>query len=482
MHFLSPSIRFPTSRLARGWRYMALSWFTLMLRQLIIGVLPNPMMPRPWWAEVFLLVIYGPGIALVVTQFSNLPFQRRSKLSLILDCLAVGIALTITISQVFSIPMQDIIFISGNTVVLFACYMIYQQAKNDYSEQFRAISFGVVSLIMSDSVWLFFRLNHLPLIYSGPFYTYAWLNFSRTALVAQRPIHYNEDRLISISPLQDGLGVITLVICSIALIATNNHRYAIILLLGLLPLFYIETTERQQLYLRLDTAKDEEAALRLLIRSMAHDLKSPINVLGAIIRRLKRTHPSLVSDDMVEAHADIHRRTLSMLDVARTMNSSLILQSITITSLHSMINTVWRKITTTYPASIQFTVHMVESDARINVDPEGLSRAIENILINAVKSLMRDNTDTAHIECSLTCSDTHLAITCSDTGQGFSTEFLQQQQHSPVLGTDGTGLGLKGVLTTIHAMHGSVHFHNQEQTHGAVVTLLLPLAHTVDAR
>ena len=104
---LTPSVLYPNSLLARGWRVMAVSWATLMVRQMLFIFFFDTTQPRPWWMDAALAIIYIPGIVMMGQQFYKLPFQRRSRLSLFLDCLAIGFASTIIIAVSFGISFQD---------------------------------------------------------------------------------------------------------------------------------------------------------------------------------------------------------------------------------------------------------------------------------------------------------------------------------------------------------------------------------------
>lgn len=469
---LTPSVLYPNSLLARGWRVMAVSWATLMVRQMLFIFFFDTTQPRPWWMDAALAIIYVPGIVMMGQQFYKLPFQRRSRLSLFLDCLAIGFASTIIIAVSFGISISDLIFITGNMVVLFAGFNIYQQARDDLRQPFKAISLGLISLILSDSVWLYFKINAISLIWMGPVYTIAWLNFTRSALIVpQTQIEYDETNPVYILPLQDALGTLTLLICSFVLLVRQQYSFYLLAFVGLAVLIrYIEAIEYQRVHTRLNDAKNREGQLRTFLQSIGHDLKTPINALALMIKRVKG-QDSTLGNALLEQHSDLKRRVMTMLDVARTMNDSLNIEPISSSVLQSSINEMWGKITLIYGQTIHFTLHC-STNVHFCADHHTLDRAIENILINAVKILIGNEIDQPNVMCCIDQDGSFLTITISDNGPGFSHQFLQKRIAQSPLGYDGTGLGLTGVFASLISMSGKVTLSNT--TPGAVVRLYLP--------
>lgn len=470
---LTPSVLYPDSLLARGWRIMAISWATLMVRQMLFIFLFDSTQPRPWWMDAALVIIYVPGIVMMAQQFYLLPFQRRSRLSLFLDCGAIGFASTITIAVVLSISISDLIFITGNMVVLFAGFNIYQQAKDDLRQPFKAISLGLISLILSDSVWLYFKINDISLIWMGPVYTIAWLNFTRSALIVpQTQIDYDETNPVYVPPLQDALGTLTLLMCSFILLLRQQSNLYILAFVGFAMLIrYIEAIEYQRVHTRLNDARKREGQLRTFLQSIGHDLKTPINALALMIGRV-RHYDSPLSNSLVEQHSDLKRRVMTMLDVARTMNDSLVIEPISSSNLKTSINEIWGKITFIYGQTIEFTLDC-STNVRFYADYQTLKRAIENILINAVKVLISNDIIHPHVVCCIEHDAVSLTITIEDNGPGFSPQFLQKRIAQSPLGYDGTGLGLTGVFASLTAMGGNVTLNNAIP--GALVCLYLPL-------
>lgn len=476
--FLAPSVLYPTSTVGRAWRIMALSWATLMIRQFLLGFVFDPRLPRPAWIEIALLIIYIPGILMIATMFYRLPFQRRSRMSLIIDCIAIGFATTITFSSLFGIPASDLVFITGNCVVLFASYVIWQQAKTDWQSTMRAVSRGLLALIISDTIWLWFNHHGYPTVMSGPTYTLAWLVFARTALVVPKRLVYDEQRFLRVAPIQDGIGTILLLCCAIALLLQGDStmRPYVLAFLGIAIIIrYIEAREYDGVHTRLDTALQNQEDIRVFTAGIAHDLKSPIAALSLSLRMIHKAHPNLITTDILQTLADLSRRVLTFLDVTRSMTKALVPIHINGQELHTDITDLWQRIKIIYPQPIAFSV-TISPTVIIWADRATLIRMIENILINAVKSLVQSAQHDEHwitcmIEPSSDPSMTQISIT--DSGAGFSPTFLEKAVIEHTLGGDSTGLGLKAVHSTLRAMHGTLLMQNVNP-HGAQVILRLP--------
>lgn len=113
----------------------------------------------------------------------------------------------------------------------------------------------------------------------------------------------------------------------------------------------------------------------------------------------------------------------------------------------------------------------------VDSDDEALSRAIHNLLENAVKYSPAPNT----VEVGLARHDRHVHITVCDKGLGIPADErdaifgkFQRGEQARTLGIKGTGIGLAMVDEIVRAHHGRVSVES-EPGKGSTFTIALPV-------
>ncbi len=477
--FVSAAYRQPHSPLARAWSLMALSWSILLLRQLTWLLKPANVYLD--WLDVLLVLNYGPGIVLAALVFYDLPFQRRSRVSLLIDCAALVLALTLVAREVLHIAVRDSIFITGNLGVLLALSNIYQQARDGWRVQFRAVAGGLTAMVISDSVWLALKASGHTTVYSAPLYTWAWLIFARATLAAPGArIRYDEQAVLYVPPLQDALGVLMLGISAVCLLWVGAHVQASALIVVLISTRIFETLEYQRLQRRLDHSRQQEGQLRGFIQATGHDLKTPINAIAAYAPLLE---PSPAAAQIAHHAAEAQQRVRLLLDIAKTMQQQIELERVTLAEIAAELHALWEPLHRIYPLS-HITLHVEHAaNTALRTDRQLLLRTLENLLVNAARALR----DQAHgqIICRLCATSASISISVADDGPGYPAPVLEQRS-THASDRDSSGLGLAGVRTLVHALGGTLELRNPASG-GALATVRLPLdtqlrAESVDHR
>src|SRR5262249_43253748 len=128
----------------------------------------------------------------------------------------------------------------------------------------------------------------------------------------------------------------------------------------------------------------------------------------------------------------------------------------------------------------------VETDLAQNLplamaDPEGIKRALANLIDNAADAMQDSLLREIHISSALVETKDAVEITVADTGHGVTRD-LKEKLFLPYFSTKkrGTGLGLAIVRRIVEDHHGSIRVE-ENQPLGAKFVMELPVAAIVSA-
>lgn len=228
---------------------------------------------------------------------------------------------------------------------------------------------------------------------------------------------------------------------------------------------------------RANHAKDEFIAL------VSHELRSPLNAMLGWTRILQEQKPDGKTTDyaldVIVRNARAQSKLIEdLLDIARVGEKKLRLEMKPI-ELAPIINAAVEIIK---PAAEAKSLHISETlDRAANFvmgDEDRLRQVLENLLSNAVKFTSADG----RIDVRLERENDRARIILSDTGQGFSDEFLPQmferfKQADPSTtrrhGGLGIGLSLARDLVELHS--GTISAQSAGEGKGATFIVSLPL-------
>lgn len=251
-----------------------------------------------------------------------------------------------------------------------------------------------------------------------------------------------------------------------------------------LSVFFADVTERKKAEQALHRAKEAaEAANRAksaFLASMSHDIRTPLtSILGFAELLAERVGPE------ERQHAESIRKggerlmeTLnSVLALARLegrridLRPTLVNAGVELSSLRQMfLRQVEEK-------GLQLRMNLPSQDVWIEVDRSGLSRALMNLIGNAIKYTAKGN-----ITLSLLNSGKDVLLRVSDTGQGIPPHFLPRVFDAFVRGADGgenspegSGLGLAITRQIVELMGGRIEV-TSELGRGTSFTMYFPKA------
>ena len=228
-------------------------------------------------------------------------------------------------------------------------------------------------------------------------------------------------------------------------------------------------------YENLSQVKDE------LMRTASHDLKSPLgNIMTSIF--LLQDHISADDEQGIMLIETVQRGTdrmlnliTELLDVAR-IEAGYDLNQSSVNICNLLRQMTQEHMATANEKQIALTCQCDHSDLTLNIDETLVSRALQNLISNAVKYTPNDGqvTVTAHT------TDHKVELKVIDTGLGIPEDALPQlfdkfyrvstDRH---LKESGTGLGLN-IVQTIVEQHGGTIQVESKLGEGSTFTIALP--------
>lgn len=204
--------------------------------------------------------------------------------------------------------------------------------------------------------------------------------------------------------------------------------------------------------------------LRQLTFALTHDLQTPLASLGGAVDAFRRLAGDRVSDeaskwlDRIESSADRMTRMLDELMMFARANSEKL--TCTDVLLQDVIGDVLEELAGA-DVTQGVTIDNAVPDMHLHADRDGLHRALQNVISNAIKHNTRE--DDRQVRLDATAHDGRITIAVSDNGPGIPDDLLERvflpftrAGGSPA----GTGLGLAIVRSHIERMGGRVRIES----------------------
>lgn len=218
------------------------------------------------------------------------------------------------------------------------------------------------------------------------------------------------------------------------------------------------------------------------ISALTHDLKTPLTVARGNAELLAMTSLDAEQTDLLEhfqkgiAQVDAYVKELAELN-KMSLKKTLTLEEIPVKEFVEDIYDQTLSLAQTKPINVVFDKKEIEKETIGNWDRSLLNRAFMNIVSNAVEHTPSGSQLllTARVE------DDEFKFICLDSGHGFSLESLEKatqlfyQEDKSRQSRNHSGLGLTIANDIIRLHHGGLALSNDDNTHGAKVTITLPL-------
>ena len=208
-------------------------------------------------------------------------------------------------------------------------------------------------------------------------------------------------------------------------------------------------------------------AFRESARQMAHEIKNPLTPIRFAVDRLKRSVPPELSDTVevlqVES-ARLEAMARSFAQFGRLPEGPL-----AEIDLGELVQTTAR---TTVPEQVWFRLQAEEPLPLLRGYYDALSRAVANVLLNAVEACQQGGAIDARV---VRLGGNELMLAVHDTGSGIPTNRVATIWEPYVtLKAGGTGLGLAIVKQTVEAHGGRVEAQSSPEA-GTEIRLIFPV-------
>ena len=218
------------------------------------------------------------------------------------------------------------------------------------------------------------------------------------------------------------------------------------------------------------------------ISALTHDLKTPLTVARGNAELLAMTSLDAEQTDLLEhfqkgiAQVDAYVKELAELNKA-SLKKTLTLEEVPVKEFVEDIYDQTLSLAQTKQINVVFDKKEIAKETIGNWDKFLLNRAFMNIVSNAVEHTPSGSQLllTARVE------DDEFKFICLDSGHGFSLESLEKatqlfyQEDKSRQSRNHSGLGLTIANDIIRLHHGGLALSNDDNTHGAKVTITLPL-------
>ena len=211
------------------------------------------------------------------------------------------------------------------------------------------------------------------------------------------------------------------------------------------------------------------AAFRESARQVAHELKNPLTPIRFAVERLKRGVPPELAD-AVEVLSTESARLEAM---ARSFAQFGRLPEGPASDV-DVADLMRAAARTSVPSHLSYTVEAEPGVPLLHVHHDALSRAVANVLLNAVEACGANGEIAAHVSARSSGGGSEIVIAIRDTGVGIAPERLDAIFEPYVTDkTGGTGLGLAIVKQTVLAHGGRVEAESTRGS-GTEIRLIFP--------
>jgi nitrogen fixation/metabolism regulation signal transduction histidine kinase len=226
---------------------------------------------------------------------------------------------------------------------------------------------------------------------------------------------------------------------------------------------------------------ERESAWREMAKQVAHEIKNPLTPMKLNIQYLQRAkrkgkeydeHIERVTAILIEQIDNLSNIATEFSNFAQIPNARN-----QVFELTAQMKKVIGLFETDDRANIEFKYKGFE-DIKVNADREQLSRAIINLVKNAIQSIPENRK--GKIEISINRREHMAIITVSDDGQGIPVD-LRDKLFSPsfTTKTSGMGLGLAIVKNIVENFSGRIWFET-ELDKGSTFYIEIPVYENIE--
>jgi signal transduction histidine kinase len=248
------------------------------------------------------------------------------------------------------------------------------------------------------------------------------------------------------------------------------------------------TEQNDELERRRREAEDASGRKSRLLRSVSHDMRSPINaitMMAEVIRR-RAGDPALATDvpglaqRLQSNAASLNELVTNVLDVSALETGRIAFHASEF-SLNELLSEVGAQLLNVAQAKrLKLTVQVPEATIRLRVDRTALMRVITNLLTNAIKFTDRGDV----VVVAELMPDRAVEIRVQDTGVGIAADDLKHlfedfARFEGAGALQGWGLGLAICRRLVEMIGGTITAASESNV-GSVFTVTLPATCVLD--
>lgn len=238
---------------------------------------------------------------------------------------------------------------------------------------------------------------------------------------------------------------------------------------------------------RIRMVMERERQRSMMLRSISHDLRSPLTALSGSGNLLADNYDRLNDAERKKLAKDVSEETVWLIDLVEN-----VLNMTRIGEQQLVLNKQEEVIDDIISEAVKHTKRLLsERDFKVNLTDEIVTvpmdgKLIVQVIVNLLENAIRHTTIDSAIELSVRIEDNQMYVSVSDTGSGVSEKIRDKlfekyvtQEEGIVDGRKGLGLGL-AICKTIVEAHGGKIFYQDNKPHGAVFTFVLPMEESSD--
>ena len=259
---------------------------------------------------------------------------------------------------------------------------------------------------------------------------------------------------------------------------TADHAY---LLQGVAELLStaIERKRAEQQAVTLEAERQRVALLREFIRDVSHDFRTPLSIIGTSAYLVRKTTDATKLQQYSERIEEQISRLGTLMDnfvELVNMEQEGTAVQFQPTDLNALVMTILERSQPATVSKHQHVSYQAETDATLVLgDPLALTKAITNVVANAIHYTPEAGTITIHLyrqreSAVLEVADSGMGIAAEDLPHIFDSIYRADSARSMELG--GAGVGLTIAKTIVELMQGHIEVQS-ELGHGSVFRLYL---------
>jgi two-component system sensor histidine kinase KdpD len=240
-------------------------------------------------------------------------------------------------------------------------------------------------------------------------------------------------------------------------------------------------TDRERLALKATEAealRRSDAVKTTILRTLSHDLRSPVTAISATAELLEQNSASLSRAEREELLVSIR---IEAERLSRLVSKLLDLSRLEVGAAHprpelwTVDGLVARALDAIGAEAVRITTAFPADPPTLRVDPA----QIERVLVNLLENALRSSSPSDHVEIHATWTATELELRVLDHGPGLEPKDLERIfepfERGPSAPSAGTGLGL-AIARGFAQANGGRLWAESVPGEGATFVLALPLA------